>query len=532
MARTSRREGDEVMNPRKRSSGGPTLSRRRFLAASAATAAAFALPGCASRPALRGAMVVPREPGTPQPILLTNLRLLDVEAGTCGKVAGVLLREGRVAEVFRDALPPGIDAPVEDLHGEVLAPGLIDAHVHCTMPHIYQMGAALMNIVDATERGLAAFVENGVTTVRDMAGAARLLSRRSALVARGEIVGPRVVRSDAFVQTPHGYPRAMRPMPWPLSTVLGEMMVWARTPAEGRQAVTRLRADGAQVVKLALDSQPITLNKEPIPVLSDPILEAIRQEASRQGMPVAAHHTHLAAGHLAGLHRVDTIEHLPLDGVYPDADLRLFEEAKLACVPTLSVGVNLAFDAPDPVSDPLVRQAVDGKVEFFRRYADRFLIPEARKSTAGLLARYLRGRFTKHDRKQFTLIDGHLFIRAIQEGHTRENLDRLRQAGARIGCGTDAGTPFSYAGNIALELRLLVEIGGFTPAEAVRAATIDNARILGLDARLGSVAPGKIADLVVLADDPLADVQAFRKVRAVYQAGARTVTRGPESWIG
>ena len=531
MLQTGRPVADDAGSRPEPGIGGPILSRRGFLAASAAAAAVLAFPGCASRPVIPGTAAIPREPGAPAPLLLTNLRLLDVDAGTCEAAGGVLLRDGRIAEVFRDAVPQGIDAPVLDLHGDVLSPGLIDAHVHCTMPHIYQTGVALMNIVDATERSLGAFVENGVTTVRDMAGAGRLLARRIALIARGDLAGPRVVRSDAFVQTPHGYPRAARPLPWPLSTILGDMMIWARTPAEGREVVMKLRGDGAQVVKLLLDSKPFTLNQEPIPVLSDPILEAIRQEASRQGMPVAAHHTHLAAGRLAGLHRVDTLEHLPLDGLYPDEDLRLFEAARLAGIPTLSVGMNLAYDAPDHVADPRVREAVDGKVAFFRRYADRFLIPEARKSTAALLARYLNGHFTKHDRKQFTLWDGHIFVRAILEGRTRENLDRLRHAGVRIGCGTDAGTPFAYAGNIALELHLLVLIGGFTPAEAIRAATIDNARILGLDARLGSIAPGKVADLVVLAENPLDDVRAFRKIRAVYQAGARTVTRRPESWI-
>jgi imidazolonepropionase-like amidohydrolase len=510
---------------------GVTISRRDFLAGTAALTAATAFPGCASRPATVGTTAVPRFPGVAGPLLLTNARLLDVEAGTVSAVAGVFLKDGRVAEIFRDAVPGGIVAPREDLRGDVLVPGLIDAHVHATMPHIYELGTAMTHIVEATERNLAAFVENGVTTVRDMGGAARLLARRLAAVARGERVGPRVVRCDAFVQTPRGYPCSMRPMPWPLSTILGDMMIWARTPAEGREIVQKLRGDGAQVVKLALDSKPITLNQDPIPVLADAILEAIRQEASRQGMPVAAHHTHLDAGRLAIAHRADTLEHLPVDGVYGDADLRAIEAAKAAFVPTLSVGVNLAFDAPDPIADPLVREAVDGKTEFFRRHADRFMVPAGQASTARILAKYLDGRFSKRERREVALWNGRMFAETIRARITGENLARLRQAGAVIGCGSDAGTPFAYAGNLALELHLLVTIGGLTPAEALRAATIDNARLLGLADHLGSIAPGKLADLVVLGKDPLADVRNVRAVRAVYQAGARTVTRTEESWI-
>ena len=365
-----------------------------------------------------------------------------------------------------------------------------------------------------------------------MAGLPKVLSRRVRAVERGRIAGPRVIRCDSFVQVPGGYPPSLAPLPGVMSEFTGDPIVWVKTPDEARAAVRRLHESGADVVKLALDSLPFAMNKEPIPVLTGDQLDAIRDEASRVGMPVAAHHTHLDAGRLAARHRADTLEHLPVDGVYTDEDLRLFQDAGVSLVPTLSVGVDLAFERTGyPPAGELARRAIDYKVAFLNEYGDRFLVPGALAETKKEMAKYMNEAFTADELDSKLTVDGSIFVEVINQGYAAANLRRLMDAGVPIGCGTDAGTPFDYAGNIALELYLMNEIGKVPAPDVVRAATIGNARILGIDDRVGSIEPGKIADLVVLGSDPLADVSAFRKVRAVYQAGAQTVARGPESWI-
>ncbi len=98
------------------------------------------------------------------------------------------------------------------------------------------------------------------------------------------------------------------------------------------------------------------------------------------------------------------------------------------------------------------------------------------------------------------------------------------RTGVRVAAGTDAGTPLNPHGNIAAELRLMVELG-MAPMEAVRSATSAAAAALGIEAEVGRVAPGLAADLVAVSGDPLADLQALADVRLVLVGGEPVVNR-------
>jgi imidazolonepropionase-like amidohydrolase len=98
-----------------------------------------------------------------------------------------------------------------------------------------------------------------------------------------------------------------------------------------------------------------------------------------------------------------------------------------------------------------------------------------------------------------------------------EALSKAYQAGVRIAAGTDADNPRA---SLAVECRLLTEIG-MSPLEAIRAATLTGAEILRLDREIGSIAPGKVADLVLVDGDAASDVGALERVREVFQGGRR-----------
>lgn len=100
---------------------------------------------------------------------------------------------------------------------------------------------------------------------------------------------------------------------------------------------------------------------------------------------------------------------------------------------------------------------------------------------------------------------------------------RARTGGVTLAFGTDAGSWLNAHTDIATELRLRVEVGA-APVEALRMATLDSARSLGVAADLGSLEPGKIADLVVLDGDPLVDLAAVSTVYAVYKGGRRVAS--------
>jgi imidazolonepropionase-like amidohydrolase len=101
-----------------------------------------------------------------------------------------------------------------------------------------------------------------------------------------------------------------------------------------------------------------------------------------------------------------------------------------------------------------------------------------------------------------------------------DSFHRAREAGVRIAAGNDGGTPFNRADNLASELERMVE-AGMPPVEALAAAHSVAAELLRMSDQIGSVEPGKLADLVVLDADPLADVSAVGQVHMVIKAGQR-----------
>jgi imidazolonepropionase-like amidohydrolase len=101
-----------------------------------------------------------------------------------------------------------------------------------------------------------------------------------------------------------------------------------------------------------------------------------------------------------------------------------------------------------------------------------------------------------------------------------ESYRRLLDEGIRIGVGSDSGTPLNGHDDFAREIELMVEHGGIPALEAIRSATQFGAVLLGCDDRIGTVEPGKSADLVVLAADPLESIPNIRKVERVFVRGA------------
>jgi imidazolonepropionase-like amidohydrolase len=98
------------------------------------------------------------------------------------------------------------------------------------------------------------------------------------------------------------------------------------------------------------------------------------------------------------------------------------------------------------------------------------------------------------------------------------NLMAMKDAGIIIGCGTDSGVPLSYHGTLWREMEMLCRVG-FSLLEVLQCATINNAKIIGMADKIGSVDEGKFADLVVLKENPLETSRAFRKPQIVIKDG-------------
>ena len=410
----------------------------------------------------------PARPVAP-PLAITGVTLHDGTGAPPRPGTTIVVRDGRVAEVFGDgARPIPADATVEGFAGHHVIPGLVDAHVHLgTQP---RPPAVMDGLLRATLLG-------GVTTVRDMGGGAGVVPDVARRAATDTVAWPRVYTS-AVMTGPgsrwfegewggrqHG-PHA----PGTAPTVRRVDDV-----ADVRQAIADARAAGVTGIKLYGD-------------LPAPLVRALADAARARGLRVWSH---LAVGPASPGEVVDAGAH-----VVSHADQFL-----AAAIPPAPAG-----------ETPNARRA--------RIAAARRAVPPDTAPILAVLARM---------RERGTMLDPTLFVMTPLEGDPAVDdgpwlavrfataTTRLaHRMGIPIVAGTDAlggSTP-----NLHAELQLLVGAVGLTPVEAIVAATSNAARAIGADS-LGTVAPGMVADLVVLRADPARDVRNTQTVVAVVKGG-------------
>lgn len=399
----------------------------------------------------------------PEPSLaITHVTVVDVAAGRLVPGQNVVVRGGRIVaagDTARVAVPAG--ATVVDGRGRFLVPGLWDMHVH-----------ALFD-AEVARTFLPRFVAEGVTGVRDMGGKVEVMrAARFALLA-GTLIGPRVVAAGAILDGPQPADPAVS--------------IAVETSDQARAAVDSLANRGADFIKVYT-------------LLPRAAYFAALREAARLHLPVAGH---VPAG-VTTLQAADSgqrsIEHLrdevePLCTAVDAACGRLLDSLRahrVWLVPTLVVlRTKAILDDLSLLRDPrlgtmpgLVRDAWEairtGKADRPRSY---WL--ERRTRFFGELA--LTGAAWK--------------------------------AGVPLLAGSDAGALYTYPGSsLHDELAQLVR-AGLTRAAALRAATLGPAEFLDASDTLGTVASGKVADLVLLDADPLVDIRNTRSIRAVVLRG-------------
>ncbi len=371
------------------------------------------------------------------------------------------------------ALDAGPQDEVVDATGLTLLPGFIDTHVHVTLATIDFLEGLNMPFsyqFYMAEKNLERTLDIGITTARDASGAD--LGIQQAL-ADGLIDGPALhISIIALSQTgghgdhwlPSGNtPEVLAPHPGRPSGVVDGV-------DEARKRTRELLRAGADQIKVNTSGGVFSPRDDPRRAqLSDEELAVIVEEATRSGSYVMAH-AHGAAGVKAAIRAgVRSVEHgTELD----DEAIAMMLERGTWLVPTLGVGQYIIdrIDAGDAISPAIAAKA-----------------------------------------------------RANQEMRST-SFRRAVEAGVRIAMGSDSAA--GAHGNNLVELRLMREMG-MAPLAVLEAATRSAARLLRIDDRVGTVEPGKQADLVLVAGDPL-DLAAYPgNIRAVYRAGRKVRTFGP-----
>ncbi len=425
----------------------------------------------------------------------TDDKLLVIDGATIIDGLGNVIDDGRILvrgdEIEASgsksdiAVPEG--AEVLDRKGMYITPGLFDSHVHLGGS---AGGAATIeeHMQPRMERDLEIYLALGVTNVISLTDEPDLLNDIRDRIAAGQLSGPRIFMAGASITAPGGHPAAR------FSSVpgLAERATRQVTNAEeAREAVKNLVSEHrVDIIKLVLEAGSYSGG---LPILDEAAFRAAVATARELGIKTTVHvdadpHVRLAID--AG---ADGLEHAPAD--LSDETLALMAEKGITITPSLAVveGMATAFSA-DGVTDPWMKEWTQP------------MILESLSSPQSWIATI------PYKEQTGKLMGGRLDASA-------DMIARAAKANVLIIAGSDAGNAATFHGpGLIREMELLVEKAGMAPSEVIISATSRAADRLG-KADLGRIAPGAKADLVILKDNPLENIRAFRGIHEVYLMG-------------
>jgi len=417
-----------------------------------------------------------------RPLVIDDVTVIDTTGGPVQAHRTVVVQDGRIVDVyaadFRDKNALRVDG-----RGRFLIPGLWDMHVHTAFGDWFPKGK---------EVALPLFIANGVTGVRDMGGELDVLQGWRKEIGAGTLLGPRMVVAGPMLDGPK--PR------FPSSVAI-------TTPEDGRRAVDDLKKRGVDFIKLQS-------------LIPREAVFAIADEARKQGITFVGHVPDAVRASEASNAGQKSFEHL--------------------------IGI---FEGSSPLEDEFLK---GGKTEgrFLESYdqarAEKLFALLAKNQTwqcptlvwerGGNLidetdfagdtrAKYVPAYWKDVTWKRFReeiLKDNtdDLATRKRFLAKELEVVNAMHRAGIPFLAGTDTAPGVYIFPGFSLheELQRFVA-AGFTPIEALQTATINPAKFLGMEDRLGTVEKGKVADLVLLEANPLEDIRNTQKIAAVVVNG-------------
>jgi imidazolonepropionase-like amidohydrolase len=406
-------------------------------------------------------------PASAKDVVIHAGRLIDGVGQQPRSQVSILIHDDRIV-----AVQPGFTTPagaeIVDLSNATVLPGLIDTHVHITSqfdggnPVAEAVTTTVLDAALDSTRYTRATLEAGFTTVRDCGGDTDLVVALKRAIAAGKIDGPRMFVSGNPLGPTGGHGDPANGLDPQLSHP-GWKEAVIDSPEEARHAVRDLRRRGVDFIKIMPSGGVLSIGDNPeLQLMSDDEIKAVVDTAHALGMKVAAHaHGKIAIDHAIML-GVDSIEH----GSYADAgSYRLFKEHGTYLVPTLLIGervYELAQQHPEQLPPSAAAKAL-------------MVVPRM-----------------------------------------QANLGNAYRAGVKIAFGTDQ-TLVPHGQN-AGEFALMVK-AGMTPIDAIRAATSSAADLIGDAADIGSIQPGRYADIIAVDGDPLADIRQLEHVAFVMKSG-------------
>jgi len=412
--------------------------------------------------------------------------------------ADVAIQGGRIIHVGPRGSFRAPGARIVDARGRWLVPGFIDMHAHVTLGPVLGAETGAPRMVPDTSvprRSLRTLLAFGVTTIRDPgAGAGVAVAVRDS-VARGQLVGPRIFTAGEVIDR----------------TVFPGLTAPVQNEAEVRAEVRRQAAAGVDYIKLYATLPPA-------------LLCAGVAEAHAQGRKAVAH-LFATSWTVAARCGIDGILHaMPSSPALLPADRRSAFLRGVHNTRFMFQWFEYA-DLASPEIDSMVQAMVDGRVVHDPTLVifEALAWGDSARITASPDLALAAPSLLENWRNAFTLSAGWRpaefdSARAVWSAVQRF-VRFLHQRGVRLVAGTDANNPWVVPGpSFHRELELLVA-AGIPPGDVLRIATHNGADALGILADVGTIEPGKRADLVLLGASPLADIRNTRRIEWVMQGG-------------
>ncbi len=411
-----------------------------------------------------------------QGLLIENVTLIDGTGASPVTGAFIWIEGDRIRGVSDEPIEVPRGTTRLKGKGKYAIPGLMDMHVHIRGPGSGFDGAGPG--ASPAAFGLSAiqgYLYAGVTTIYDAGNDQDYIFSFREQERSGEIVAPRIFATGYIVTAPNGhgsnYPITIGIEDWPAD----------------RDKLDAHIAAKPDILKITQDehgwgTRPM-INKLPLD-----LLETIIRYYHEHGIRTTIHASNELRTWEAIYAGIDTLVHPVIQAPVSDKYLNMMKVKRIPQVTTLAIGESYSRLAEDPnhLDQPLYRATLDP--EEIRRLKEF----EAQKQAERRWAAWMK----------------------VMTPVAQDNVKRVNKVGGVVVLGTDQ----SLAAAVHRELELLVE-GGIPALDAIKIASLNGARFLGKEADLGSVEKGKIADLVLLTADPIADIKNTTRIDTVIKGG-------------
>jgi imidazolonepropionase-like amidohydrolase len=419
---------------------------------------------------------------------LTHVRVIDGAGGPPLEDATVVIQGDHILAIHAGTGALPASARVLDLHGDTVIPGLINAHGHLGLVQDGQnsaTGYTEENVLAA----LRQYESYGVTSMLSLGVNRDLLYSIRQQQRHGKLDGATVFTADRGM----GVPDAAPPLPAAPDQVYRPASV-----EEARAAVDAMAKRHADIVKIWVDSLGGTK-----PAMSPEVYRAAIQEAHKHHLRVAAHVYYLADAKALVNDGVDVLAHSVRDKPVDQELISAIKRQRVWYIPTFTVDESFYIYAQHPGFM---------QINFFKEAI-----------SPGFLATLTSDAYSKKVND-----DPKTAQHKADFAMDQKNLKTLYDAGVLVGFGTDSGAmPTRIPGfSEHRELEDMVQ-AGLTPMQAIVCATGSNAQLLGIEALRGTLRPGKRADLIVLAANPLDDITNTRSIVTIFHDGRTVAPRVP-----